>query len=280
MTGPARKVRRDIAVLAAALTLGALAVVAVAAPLIAPYDPTRSADLVADRLQPPTAAHLLGTDAAARDVLSRLMHGTSVSLGTAALAVLIVVAVGVVWGGIAGIAPAWVDRWMMRFVDAALATPRLLIVLALVAFTQRMSPEMLALLLGFTGWPPMSRLVRARVRELAVADFVTAARALGTSRARVLIRHILPGTFPVVLTGAVMATASVIPLEAALSYFGAGIAPPTPSWGLLLLDGSARPLEAWWLLLFPTLAIVATLMSVHVLGERLQRGDRRRQVTT
>ena len=162
---------------------------------------------------------------------------------------------------------------MMRLVDAMLATPRLLLVLALVAFTQRMSATTLALLLGFTGWAPMSRIVRARVRELAVADYVAAARALGTPKSRILIRHILPGTLQTVLAGAVMAIASVIPLEAALSYFGAGIAPPTPSWGLLLLDGSARPLDAWWLILFPTLAIAATLMSVNVLGERLQRHD-------
>ncbi|MDA1082079.1 MAG: ABC transporter permease [Gemmatimonadetes bacterium] len=199
--------------------------------------------------------------------------GTTVSLGTAALAVIVVVGVGVVWGAIAGVAPAWLDRWMMRLVDAMLATPRLLLVLALVAFTQRMSATTLALLLGFTGWAPMSRIVRARVRELAVADYVAAARALGTPKSRILIRHILPGTLQTVLAGAVMAIASVIPLEAALSYFGAGIAPPTPSWGLLLLDGSARPLDAWWLILFPTLAIAATLMSVNVLGERLQRHD-------
>lgn len=271
MTNVRLRSRREYGPRVAAFTLGVLAVVALAAPWISPYDPTKPGNAVTDRLQPPSAMHLLGTDAASRDVLSRLMHGTSVSLGTAVLAVLVVLVVGVGWGGIAGVAPAWVDRWMMRFVDTVLATPRLLIVLALVAFTERVSAPVLALLLGLTGWPSMSRVVRARVRDLAITDYVVAARALGTSTPRILVSHILPATVPTVLAGVVMAIASVIPLEAALSFVGAGIAPPTASWGTLLQDASARPLDAWWLLLFPSLAIAATVLSVNVIGEQLQR---------
>lgn len=273
MTALRPRSRREVGPRVAVVTLAFLVVVAIAAPWISPYDPLKSGDPAADRLQPPSAAHLLGTDAASRDVLSRLMLGTSVSLGTAALAVFVVLVVGVAWGGIAGVAPAWVDRWMMRLVDAVLATPRLLIVLALVTFTERVSAPALALLLGLTGWPAMSRVVRARVRELRVADYVLAAKAMGTPAARILASHILPGTFPVVLAGVVMAIASVIPLEAALSFVGTGIAPPTPSWGTLLQDASARPLDSWWLLLFPSLAIAATVLSVNIIGERLQRRD-------
>lgn len=255
----------------AGLTLAVVLVVSLAAPVIAPHDPGASGDLIADRLQPPSARHLLGTDLAARDVASRLVYGTRVSVGIAALAVVVVLGVGVVWGGAAGLSSAVVDRWMMRLVDAFLAVPRLLIVLALVAFVGRMSPAALALVLGFTSWPGMSRLVRARVRELRGRDHVAAARALGVTPARLLVRHVLPGAAPTILVGVVMAIVSVIPLEAALTFFGAGVAPPTASWGSLLQDASARPVDGWWVLLFPTVAITATVLSVNVLGERLQQ---------
>jgi peptide/nickel transport system permease protein len=253
-----------------------LAFVAVAAPWIAPFDPTVSApDIVADKLLPPSASHLLGTDAIARDLLSRMIHGTRVSLLTAFLCGFVVLVVGVTWGGVAGIAPPVVDRWMMRFVDALLATPRLLIVLAVVAFTERLSPPALAVLLGLTAWPLTSRVVRERVREIAVSDYVAHARALGTPERAILAHHILPGVAPVALVGVVTTIAGVIPLEAALSYFNAGVAPPAASWGSLLQDATSRPLEAWWLLLFPSLAIALTVLSVSIIGEHLQRRDGR-----
>lgn len=247
---------------------------AVAAPLLAPFDPAVSGDLVAEKLQPPSVAHWLGTDAAARDVLSRMLFGTRVSLGVAALSVCIALLVGVAWGCVAGLAPAWLDRWMMRAVDAVMATPRLLVVLACVAFTGRLAAPGLAVLLGLTAWPAMSRIVRGRVRELAVADYVVAARALGTPGRAIVVRHILPGVMPAALVTAILTAASVIPLEAGLSYVGAGVAPPTASWGSMLRDASAQPLDAWWLLLFPSAAIAATVMSVNVLGERFQPRDR------
>jgi peptide/nickel transport system permease protein len=258
----------------ATTVLVTLVLVGVAGPWIAPFDPTVSGDLVAERLQPPSAAHWLGTDFASRDVLSRLLYGTRVSLLTAAIAVFLVLVVGVTWGMIAGLKPGAVDRMLMRIVDVVLSTPRLLIVLALVAFTERLSPVGLALILGFTSWPLVSRIVRTRVRELAVSDYVAGARALGLPFGAVLWRHVLPGTLPAVVAGVVTTVATVIPLEAALSYFGAGIAPPDPSWGVLLQDAGARPLDAWWLLLFPSAAIAATVMSVNVLGDRLTRRDR------
>jgi peptide/nickel transport system permease protein len=258
----------------AALVLLLFALLAITAPWIAPYDPAISGDLSAEKLQPPSLAHWLGTDAAARDVFSRLLHGTRISLGTAALTVGIVLLVGVTWGATAGLSPAPLDRFMMGCVEIMLATPRLLVVLALVAFLGRLSPAGLAVVLGLTGWPAMSRLVRARVRETAVSDHVTAARALGAPRGRLVTRHVLPEAWQVVAAGVVTTIASVIPLEAGLSYFGAGIAPPDASWGTLLQDASARPLDNWWLLLFPSLAIAATVMSVSVLGDRFARGLR------
>lgn len=257
-----------------ACVLALFVLTALTAQWIAPFDPAVSGDLVADRLLAPSTTHWFGTDASARDVFSRMLFGTQVSLGIAALSVAVVLLVGVTWGVIAGLAPAWLDGWMMRFVDALMATPRLLVVLACVAFTGRLSATSLALLLGLTAWPAMSRIVRARVRELDATDYVAAARALGAPRMRIAVRHILPGVLPAAMVTAILTVASVIPLEAGLSYFGAGIAPPTASWGVLLQDASARPLDAWWLLLFPSAAIAATVMSVNLLGERLRGRDR------
>ena len=262
------------AVIIASVVLALLAATALIGPTVLGRSATDSGDLRADKLSPPSATHPFGTDANARDVLARVVQGTRVSLGIAALSVSILCMVGIAWGGLAGLAPTGVDRWMMRLVDALLATPRLLIVLAVVAFTGRLGATGLALLLGLTGWAQMSRVVRARVRELRAADHVVAARALGTPRTAVFMRHILPGVAPTAIVMAIVATASVIPLEASLSYIGAGIAPPTASWGVLLRDATDRPLDSWWLLLFPSAAIAATVMCVNVLGEHFQRNDR------
>ena len=262
------------AVIVASVVLALLAATALIGPTVLGRSATDSGDLRADKLSPPSATHPFGTDANARDVLARVVQGTRVSLGIAALSVSILCMVGIAWGGLAGLAPTGVDRWMMRLVDALLATPRLLIVLAVVAFTGRLGALGLALLLGLTGWAQMSRVVRARVRELRAADHVVAARALGTPRTAVFMRHILPGVAPAAIVMAIVATASVIPLEASLSYIGAGIAPPMASWGVLLRDATDRPLDSWWLLLFPSAAIAATVMCVNVLGEHFQRNDR------
>jgi ABC-type dipeptide/oligopeptide/nickel transport system permease subunit len=255
----------------AVAVLAATALTAVFGRVIAPYAPERNGDLVADKLLAPTPGHVLGTDAQARDVLSRLLVGTQVSLGTAVVALAVAVLVGVAWGGVAAMAGGRTDRWMMRLADALIATPRLLILLAVVAFTGRIAWPALAVLIGATGWPGMSRLVRAQVRETATADFVTAARAVGVPPWRILTHHLLPAVAPVVLAASVLSLAHIIPLEAALTYFGAGVAPPTPSWGSLLHDASERPVDAWWLLVFPSAALAATVLCVNVVGERLQR---------
>jgi len=275
----ARRRRRRTAWRFALATLLILVAGALVAPWVGSGAPPEGPALVDERLLPPSWDHPMGTDASARDLLQRMLLGTRVSLGVAVLATTVMLLVGVAWGGIAGFAPPRLDRWMMRFVDAMMATPRLLIVLALVSVTQRMSVPVLALLLGITGWPHLSRVVRARVRELIVTDYVLAARALGTPTWRILVRHVLPGAAPSVVAAGVLAVASIIPLEAALSYYGAGIAPPTPSWGVLLQDVSAHPLDAWWLLAFPAVAIAATVLSVNVLGGQLQRHDSSGQST-
>ena len=204
-----------------------------------------------------------------------LFRSTSVSVSIAGIALVVVVLVGAACGGAAALGPRWLDRWLMGIVDAVLALPRILVVLGLVTFTGRLGPAGLGVLLGLTGWAPMARLVRGRLRELEDADFVVAARAVGAPPVTIFWRHLLPATGPAILAAATVTIATTVPLEAALTYLNVGLAPPTPSWGAVLQDAADRPLDAWWLLLFPSAAIAATVMSVQVIGERLQPGARR-----
>lgn len=260
--------------IAAAVVLAIIVGIALIGPTSFGRSASDSGDLRTDRLSPPSAAHPFGTDASSRDVMARVVQGTRVSLGIAVLSVGILFVIGVAWGGLSGLAPAAADRWMMRLVDALLATPRLLIVLAVVAFTGRLAAPALALLLGLTGWAQMSRVVRARVREVRASDHVVAARALGTPALSLFLRHILPEVAPTAFVMAILAAAAVVPLEASLSFIGAGVAPPTASWGVLLRDATDHPTDAWWLLLFPSVVIATTVMCVNMLGERLQPRDR------
>ena len=255
----------------AALALVALLViVAVAAPVLAPADPAAQPDLVHQKNLPPSGEHFFGTDSYSRDVLSRVMYGARTSLAVAGLAVLVALAIGTTVGATAGYVGGAADRWLMRSVDALLSIPRLLVVLVIAAAFGQLSVVGLVLVLGLTGWPGMSRLVRAQVRETAALDHVVAARALGVTPARILVRHVMPAVVPQVLVVATLAVASVIPLEAGLSFLGLGVPAPAPSWGNIILEGYDARMQAWWLLVFPGAAIVLTVLSVNVLGEHLR----------
>ncbi|MBI1809692.1 MAG: ABC transporter permease [Gemmatimonadetes bacterium] len=240
------------------------------APLLAPYDPNALADFVRDQFLAPSMHHPFGTDQAGRDVLSRVMHGGRVSLGVAALSVVVSVAVGALWGAVAGFAGGVFDATLMRVSDAVLAFPRILLLLLMTSLVRAPSAAGIALLLGITSWPGMSRLVRAEVRHLREQDYVLAARALGVPWWRTLRTHLLPGVAPQVSVAAALAFASVIPLEATLSFLGLGLHPPAASWGNILLDGADQAAAHWWLVLFPALAIVVTVVCVNTIGERLQ----------
>jgi peptide/nickel transport system permease protein len=251
--------------------LGMLVLIAVTAPAIAPYDPAAQPDIVLQKNLPPSLAHPFGTDSYSRDVLSRILHGTRTSLGIAGLAVLVALAVGVTVGSVAGMRGGLLDRVLMRGVDAVLSIPRILLPLIIAAAVGQLSLAALALVLGLTGWAGMSRLVRARVRELVSLDYIVAAHAVGVPSARVLVRHVLPGVAPQMLVAATLAVASVIPLEAGLSFLGLGVRTPTPSWGNILFEGVEQRFRAWWLLVFPCLAILVTTISVNVIAESLRR---------
>ena len=228
---------------------------------------------------PPSLAHLFGTDSYSRDVLTRVRYGGRVSLTVAALSVFVAVTLGVFWGAVAGATGGLTDMIMMRITDVLLGMPRLVLLLAIVATTGPLSPVRIALLLGLTGWAGMSRLVRAEVRALRHREYIVAARALGVTEWRIVATHIMPAVAPQVIVAATLALASVIPLEASLSFIGLGVQAPVPSWGNIILEGADRPVELWWLIACPAAAIIATVTAVNVLGERLRAAvDPRRQI--
>jgi peptide/nickel transport system permease protein len=263
--------RRRIAVPRFAVAaLIALVAIAAFAPLTAPYHPAEQPDAAMSKNLPPSLEHPFGTDGYSRDVLSRVIYGARTSLAVAGVSVLVALALGTAVGAVAGFAGGNVDRWLMRGVDAVLSVPRLLLLLVIAAAFGQLSLGGLVLVLGLTGWPAMSRIVRAQVREMAALDHVLAARALGVQPGRILARHVMPGVWPQVLVAATLAVASVIPLEAGLSFLGLGIPAPAPSWGNIMLEGYEQQLRSWWLVVFPGVAIVTTVLAVNVVGERLR----------
>jgi peptide/nickel transport system permease protein len=264
---------------AAALLIFVL--VAILAPEIAPYDPRVTPQSETQKNLAPTATHPFGTDQYSRDVLSRVMYGARISLGVATLAVLLALTLGAALGALAGYTGGWTDVICMRFVDAMLSVPRVLLLIVLVASTGPLTVGGIVLLLGLTGWPMTSRLIRGEVRQLKERDFVLASRATGTPAWRVFVLHVLPGIVPQLLVSGTLALAAVIPLEAGLSFLGLGIQPPAPSWGNIIGDAAQHPGEHWWVVLFPGLAIVCTVLAVNSIGERLrERTDPRSSART
>ena len=269
--------KRDPAAAFAAATLLVIALAALFAPWLAPYDPTQTLD-VAGRAQPPSAAHWLGTDSLTRDLLSRILYGARISLGISVLAVVVAMVVGTAWGAVAGFVGGWVDRVLMHVVDAGLAIPRILLLLGIVALWGTLSASAIIVLLGLTGWFNASRLVRAEVRSTRERDFVTAARATGAAPARLLVRHVLPHALTPMLVAATLGVGQVVIVEAGLSFLGYGVAPPTPTWGGLIRDGRELLGTAWWMSVFPGLALAATVLAINVLGDRLRAALSTRQL--
>ena len=255
----------------AAFVLIVIAVPCLLAPLFAPYDPTAQPDIIGLQSQPPSAAHLMGTDPFSRDVMSRLLHGGRLSLVVAGIATLVSITVGTAYGAAAGYARGIMSSIMERLLDALLSIPRLLLLIAVFASWRDMPLAGFIAMLGLTGWYGVARLVRGQVLALAREDFVASARALGASRTRIFMRHILPNVMTPVVVAATLGIGHVIVLEAGLSWLGIGVRPPTPSWGNMIQDGSDQIAAHWWISLFPGLAIVLTVMAFNVLGDALLR---------
>lgn len=250
--------------------LAVLALAALLAPLIAPYDPLAQHDIVGLKGQAPSWAHPFGTDQFSRDVLSRMLYGARVSLSVAVLAVALSGTIGTAYGAISGYVGGRVDAVMMRVLDGLLAIPRVLLLIGVLGVWPRVSLPVLILLLGGTGWFGVSRLVRAEVMGVSRRDHVAAARALGATDGRLLVRHVLPNALAPVLVAAALGVGSVIVLEAGLSFLGVGVRPPHASWGNIIQDGSVNLSGLWWMSFFPGIAIAATVLACNVLGDALR----------
>lgn len=243
-------------------------IVGIAAPLIAPQDPN-SQDLLV-RLKPPlTADHLLGTDVLGRDVFSRLIYGTRVSLVVGFAAVLLSGLIGVTIGLLSGYFGGWIDTVFMRIVDAWLAFPFLLMAIAIVAI---IGPGLqnIVIALVITSWVVYARLVRGETLSLREREFVLSARGIGASRISQMVRHILPNILAPILVVATLELGVVIVTEASLSFLGLGADASQASWGGMLADGRAYITQAWWLATLPGLAIFFVVLAVNVLGDSLR----------
>jgi peptide/nickel transport system permease protein len=256
--------------MAALYLLAVLAAVSVLAPLLAPYGPSAQLDIVNLKGQAPSLAHPFGTDPLSRDVLSRVLYGSRISLAVAVASVLLSSALGTAYGCAAGMAGRRVDALMMRAVDALVSVPRVLVLVAVLALWGALPVPALVALIGVTGWFGASRLVRAEVRSVREREFVLAATAIGAPRWRVLVKHVLPNVLSPIVVTATLGVGHVIALEAGLAYLGIGVQPPEASWGNIIQDGADQIAQLWWVSLFPGLAIAITVTAVNRLGDGLR----------
>lgn len=234
---------------------------------IAPYDPIAiSPDEI---LQPPSQAHWFGTDQYGRDILSRVIHGTKYSLQLGFIAVGIAILIGLPLGLISGYYGVWLDNVLMRLVDIMLAFPGILLALVFVAILgPGLNKAILAV--GIAGIPAYTRLVRGSVLTVKQHPYIEAARVVGSSNLRILIRHILPNVFAPVLVLATLGIATAIISGSTLSFLGLGAQPPTPEWGVMLSTGRDYLRGNWWISFFPGLAIMVTVLAVNLLGDGLR----------
>jgi peptide/nickel transport system permease protein len=237
------------------------------APFITPYDPD-ALDLY-HVLEPPSSAHWFGTDDLGRDVLTRVIYGARISLKVGFVAVGIAVLIGTIVGLVSGYYSGLTDNILMRFVDIMLCFPTFFLILAVIAFLGQ-SIWYIMIIIGLTGWMGVSRLVRAEVLSIRERDYVMAVRALGASDLRIIFRHILPNALSPVLVSATLGVAGAILTESALSFLGIGVPPPTPSWGNILTSGKDYIEFAWWLTLYPGLAITLTVLAYYLVGEGIR----------
>lgn len=248
------------------IILGIL-VVATLAPYIAPYDPN-AIDVKAILLEP-SALHYMGTDGLGRDVFSRMLYGARISLLVGIVAVGIATAIGVVLGALAGYYRGWIDVVIMRMVDVMLSIPTFFLILAVIAF---LTPSIwnIMIVIGLTSWMSVTRLVRAEFLSLREREFVMASQTLGAKDRRLIFKHLLPNSLTPIIVSSVLGVASAVLIESGLSFLGLGVQAPQASWGNILTDGKEYIQFAWWLSLFPGLAILITVLGYNLLGEGLR----------
>ncbi len=252
--------------------LSGFTVLGLLAPVVAPADPIAQHDVLATRfLHPFTVGsdgvmHWLGTDGFGRDVFSRLIFGARISLAVGLLSVAVAVPLGGAVGVAAAMAGGATERILMAVTDAALAMPRIVLLLVLVTLWQP-SLVLVILVLGFTGWMSVARLARAEVKGLLARPFVDAARAVGVAKWRLLRRHLLPNAVTPLIVAAALGVGNAIMLEAGLSFLGLGVPPPSPSWGNMIAGGRDALVNAPWIATVPGLAVVLAVVSCNLLGD-------------
>jgi peptide/nickel transport system permease protein len=244
-----------------------LLIISLLAPWLAPFDPGKI-DLT-NVLASPSMNHWFGTDQLGRDVLSRMIWGARISLKVGFVATGVAIIIGTILGAVAGYYGGWIDSVIMRFVDMMLCFPTFFLILAVIAFLEP-SIWNIMIIIGLTGWMGVTRLVRADFISLRERDFVQAARAIGAGDLRIIFLHILPNAMASILVAATLGIAGAILTESALSFLGIGVQPPTPSWGNILTAGKDNIDIAWWLSLYPGLAILITVVGYNLLGEGIR----------
>jgi peptide/nickel transport system permease protein len=262
-----KRLKKNRLAVAGGIIVISLFVIAIFAPVISPFNPGSI-----DRkhiLDPPGLSHPFGTDDLGRDVLSRMIFGSRISLAVGFVAVGISTLIGMVLGALSGYYGGWTDRIIMRFIDIMLSIPTFFLILAVIAF---IGPSIwnIMIIIGLTSWMSVARLVRAEFLSLKEREFVLAARAMGAGDFRIIFRHIMINSMAPVLISAILGVAGAVLVESALSFLGLGVQPPTPSWGNILTLGKDNIEIAWWLSVFPGLAILVTVLGYNLLGEGIQ----------
>ena len=262
----ARLARHRLAV----VSLGVLIVLAAAcaaAPLLAPY-PFDAIDLAHIR-QPPSLHHLMGTDDLGRDLLTRVLYGGRVSILIGVLAALLGTGLGSLVGSLAGYFGGRLDNALMRLTDVAYSIPTLPLLIVLASYTRATDVPM-ALIIGLLSWMATARVVRGEVLALRETAFVEAARGIGATHGRIIVRHVLPNAVGPIVVGATLAVGNAIIIESSLSFLGLGVQPPTPTWGNMLMDAQSTMATKPWLTVFPGAAILIVVLAVNFLGDGLQ----------
>ena len=265
----------DVRFVLGMVVLALIGGMAVLAPLVAPADPVAQGDVLITRFIAPLTVgpdgtlHWLGTDALGRDVLSRLVYGARISLTVGVLSVGVALALGTVIGIAAAVLGGVVDRLLMAVTDTALAIPRIVLLLALVALWEP-SLTLVVVVLGLTGWMTVARLARAELKGILTRPYIDAAQAAGLDRPRLVARHLLPNALTPVIVAAALGVGNAIMLEAGLSFLGLGIPAPAPSWGNMIASGREALVNAPWIATFPGLAIAIAVVACNLLGDGIR----------
>jgi peptide/nickel transport system permease protein len=265
----ARQFKRNRLAIAGLVIVIVLYLVALLAPLIAPHDPVAQQDIARTGYLSPQPGNWLGTDRFGRDVLSRIIYGSRISLSIGFIATAISITIGTLFGALAGFFGGKLDTMIMRFTDMVLAFPRLVLLIMIVALFSP-SIAVIIIVLGLTQWPGTTRIVRGDVLSLREREFIHAAHALGMGRTRIMLRHLIPNVLAPVIVTATLGIGNTIVMEAGLSFLGLGVQPPMPTWGSMVAEGRDNLLGAWWVATFPGLTIVLVVLAFNLVGDGLR----------